>query len=218
MNDFKKNDKNVVRRHPERGAYDEQTIFEILDGNFICHVGFIVDNQPFVIPTIYGREGDKIYFHGAPASRMLGSLKSGIPVCVTVTMVDGLVLARSVFHHSMNYRSVVLFGTAAELPDAEKNHALHVVSEQILKGRWDEARQPSEKEIKATSVLCMKIDEASAKIRTGPPKDAAEDYELPVWAGIVPMQVSYGAAEADPLLRNEISLPESVKALSPNRD
>lgn len=211
MSSFKKTTRNTVKRLPKRGHYDHETIYGILDEGFICHVGFVVDGQPFVIPTGYGREGDTIYIHGSSKSRMLLQGKKGIPVCLTVTLVDGLVLARSAFHHSMNYRSVVVFGTATEVAEEAKDHALFVISENILKGRWDEARKPTAHELKATSVLSIKIEEASAKIRTGPPKDDDEDYALPIWAGVLPITMTYGKPENDPLLSQGIQLAESVK-------
>lgn len=213
MKTFAKTDRNQVKRIPKRGHYDEATIFAILDAACVGHVAFTVDDQPFVIPTIYGRSGDTLYFHGATTSRMLKVLQEGVPVCVTVTHIDGLVLARSAFHHSMNYRSAVLFGKARLLADDEKLQALEVISEQILPGRWTEIRQPNAKELKATSVLAMQIEEASAKIRTGPPGDDAEDYQLPIWAGVLPIKTVFGAPEEDPSSRQSLELPESVRAV-----
>lgn len=195
---------------PKRGHYDRETIYGILDAGFLCHVGFSIDGQPFVIPTGYGREGDRIYIHGSAASRMLKNLDAGVPVCVTVTHLDGLVLARSAFHHSMNYRSAVVFGTARVVPDEEKEHALFVISEYILKGRWAEVRGPNAKEMKATLVLAIDIEEASAKVRTGPPGDDEEDYELPVWAGVLPVTQVYGPPIDDPLLREGIEVAGSA--------
>lgn len=191
--------RNKVKRIPQRGHYDKETLYTILDAGFLCHASFVVDGQPFIIPTIYGRDGNQLYFHGATTSRLLTSLKEGIPVSVAVTHLDGLVLARSAFHHSMNYRSAVVFGTAVEVEEEQKNHALYVVSEQIMKGRWDEVRQPNRKELKATTVLSLNIDQASSKIRTGPPKDDAEDYELDIWAGVLPIsqKVSEPVDDAD---------------------
>lgn len=216
MKTFTRTDRNTVRRLPSRGAYDETTIYSILDAGFLCHVGFVIDGQPFVIPTAYGRKDDILYFHGSVKSRMLDHLEKGAPVCVTVTHMDGLVLARSAFHHSMNYRSAVLFGTAWEIESPEeKNEALFCISEQILKGRWDEVRGPNPNELKATCVLAMKIEQASAKIRTGGPKDDAEDYGLPIWAGVVPASIQYQAAEPDPEMKTAFPTPESVKRLFP---
>ena len=187
-----------VVREAHRGAYDRETIDKILDEGYVCHVGFSVEGQPYVIPTLYARFGDAIYFHGSAASRMLRNLSTGIPVCLTVTLTDGFVLARSVFNHSMNYRSVVALGKAS-LVDApeEKLEALHAFTEKILPGRWAEARQPNEKELKATSILRLPLTEASAKIRSGPPEDDAPDYELPVWAGVIPVSLTAGAPVRD---------------------
>ena len=211
---FEKTDRNKVTRVPDRGHYDRETIYEILDAGFLCHAGFLVDQQPYVIPTLYGRIDDKIYLHGSAASRMLKNMADGIAVCLTVTHVDGLVLARSAFHHSMNYRSAVLFGTAALVCGAEKKQGLFAISEHVVKGRWVEVRQPNDKELKATSVLAMQIESASAKIRTGPPSDDPDDYELPIWAGVVPVDQVYRPAIADPKLSAEIAdAPSVVKLL-----
>jgi uncharacterized protein len=213
MRSFTITGRNKVKRLPKRGHYDEKTVFEILDSSFICHIGFVENGQPFVIPTAYGRDGNCLYVHGSAKSRMLSSLEKGLPVCVTVTQLDGLVLARSAFHHSMNYRSVVVFGNALEIEGEEKLHGLYVISESILKGRWSEVRGPNAKEMKATSVLKITIEEASAKLRNGPPGDDDEDYALPIWAGVVPLCQTPGQPENDPLLSEGIDLPESVKAL-----
>jgi uncharacterized protein len=187
-----------VKRHPERGAYDRATIDAILDEALICHVGFVADGQPYVIPTIHARDGDTLYLHGSPGSRMLRNLAGGVDVCVTVTLLDGLVLARSVYNHSMNYRSVLVLGRARELTDrAEKLHAMERVVESIVPGRWSEAREPNETEIKGTTILALPIEEASAKIRTGPPKDFDEDLSLPVWAGVIPLDLRRGRPYAD---------------------
>ena len=187
---FTPTERTRVVREPHRGAYDRETIYAILDEGFVCHVGFATGEQPFVIPTLYARVGDAIYFHGSAASRMLRGAATGIPVCVTVTLTDGFVLARSVFNHSMNYRSVVALGkaTLVEGP-AEKLEALRAFTEKILPGRWEDARQPSEKELKATSILKLALSEVSAKIRSGPVQDDEEDYALKVWAGIVPLKL-----------------------------
>jgi nitroimidazol reductase NimA-like FMN-containing flavoprotein (pyridoxamine 5'-phosphate oxidase superfamily) len=186
-----------VKRLPERGHYDRATIDAILDEALVCHLGFVVDDQPYVIPTLHARVGDTLYLHGSAASRTLRHLAGGPRVCVTVTLLDGLVLARSVFHHSMNYRSVVLLGTATLVPDDEKRDALHAITEQLAPGRWDEARQPTAKELKGTSILRLQIEEASAKIRSGPPSDDPEDEELPVWAGVVPVHLAAEPSEYD---------------------
>ncbi|HZU28013.1 MAG TPA: pyridoxamine 5'-phosphate oxidase family protein [Bryobacteraceae bacterium] len=183
-----------LKRLPNRGSHDAETIHAILDAGFLAHVGFQVDGQPFVIPTLCGRDGDKLYLHGSAASRMLRTLDAGVPACVTVTLVDGLVLARSAFHHSMNYRSVTAFGTARAIADeGEKTRALRIISEHLIAGRWNDVRGPSEKELKATAALAFTIEEASAKIRTGPPIDDEEDYALPVWAGVLPLRLEAGA-------------------------
>lgn len=213
MSTYSISSKNKVKRIPKRGHYDRETIYAILDAGFLCHVGFTVEGQPYVIPTSYGREEDAIYLHGATTSRMLVNLNQGVPLCITVTHLDALVLARSAFHHSMNYRSAVLFGTAHLVEGEEKLHGLKVISDQILEGRWEESRQPIAKELKATSVLKMPIEEASAKIRTGPPGDEKEDYELPIWAGVVPYTPTWGVPEEDPLLSEGIPLAKSVEQL-----
>ena len=201
-----------VGRLPQRGDYSKATIHSILDAAFLCHVGFVVDGQPFVIPTGFGRKGDTLYIHGSAASRMLRNLEKGVPVCVTVTLLDGIVLARAAFHHSMNYRSVVMLGTAALVEDADaKNEALRIISDQIIPGRWNEARLPTPQELKATTVLAMPIDEASAKVRTGPPKDDEEDYGLDIWAGVLPLSVQPGVPVPDPRLKAGVeTVPEYV--------
>jgi nitroimidazol reductase NimA-like FMN-containing flavoprotein (pyridoxamine 5'-phosphate oxidase superfamily) len=184
-------DRTRVVREPHRAVYDRETIYKILDEGLVGHVGFAQDAQPFVIPTMYARVGDAIYFHGSAASRMLRTLSGGgLPVCVTVTLADGLVLARSVFNHSMNYRSVVALGKATLIDNPnEKLAALQAFTEKILKGRWNDARQPNEKELKATSILKLPLTEVSAKVRVGNVEDDAEDYALPVWAGIIPFRL-----------------------------
>ena len=201
-----------VKRVPSRGKYDKESIHSILDAHFLCHIGFVHEGYPVVIPTLYGRDSDNLYIHGASTSRMLKSLQKGIEISVAVTLVDGIVLARSAFHHSMNYRSVVLFGTAKLVVDPkEKLRALKVVSDQVLKDRWEEVRIPNEKELKATAVLSIPIDETSAKVRTGPPIDDREDYGLDVWAGVIPLQFTMQEPEPDPLLREGIELSLSVQ-------
>ncbi len=205
-----------VKRLPARGAYDRETIFSILDAGMICHVGFVVEGQPFVIPTGYARIGDHVYIHGSSASRMLRNLAGGVDVCLTVTLLDGLVLARSAFHHSMNYRSVVVLGKAELVEDIdEKNKALEAFTEHIIPGRWPEIRWPNELELKATSVLKLAIDEASAKIRTGDPKDDEEDYEIKVWAGVIPLKTVAGEPLTDARSKPEIPLPDHVKSYQP---
>ncbi len=208
-----------VVREAHRGIYDRETVYRILDEGFLCHVGFVADGQPFVIPTSYGRKDANLYIHGSAASRMLRNMqKEGTAVCVTVTLLDGLVLARSVFNHSMNYRSVVVLGKAALVDDpAEKLAALRVLSEHILPGRWDDARQPNERELKQTSVLCVPIEEFSAKVRTGPPNDDEEDYSFPTWAGILPLEIKSGAPINDPRLEPARKVPDYTKSYSRRR-
>ena len=204
-----------MARLPKRGAYDRETVYKILDEAFVCHVGFVVEGQPYVIPTNFGRAGDTLYLHGSAASRMLRTLSEGVPVCVTVTLVDGLVLARSAFHHSVNYRSVVVLGTAKLVSDpAEKMEALRLFTEHIMKGRWDGIRQPNEQELKATSVLALPLEEASAKIRTGGAVDEEEDYSLPVWAGVLPLPVTPGAPIPDSRLNAGTPVPSNVARYS----
>jgi nitroimidazol reductase NimA-like FMN-containing flavoprotein (pyridoxamine 5'-phosphate oxidase superfamily) len=208
MEEFTVTERSAVRRLPKRGNYERSVIYGILDEGFVCHVGFCLDAQPFVIPTGYARAGDLLYIHGSPASRMLGSLKQSIPVCVTVTLIDGLVLARSAFHHSINYRSVVVFGRAVLVEDAmQKVEALRAFSEHVVPGRWDDVRQPSQKELKATMVLALDLEEASAKVRTGPPIDDEEDYALPIWAGVIPLRMDAGPPVRDPRLKEGIEPP-----------
>ena len=207
-----KTTRTQVKRVPKRGHYDQDTVYSILDAGLICHVGFAVEGSPFVIPTAYGRLDDQLFIHGSPASRMLKSLQQGIEVCVTVTLLDGLVLARSAMHHSMNYRSVVLFGTAALVSDREeKIKALYAFTEHVMQGRWAETREPNEHELTATTVLALPIEEASAKIRTGPPVDDAADYTLPHWAGVIPLSVKVGEPIVDPKLTEGIEVPDHVK-------
>jgi len=198
-----------VVREPHRAVYDRDTAYSILDEGFICHVGFAVDGQPFVIPTGYGRCGDNLYIHGSAASRMLRNLDQGVPVCFTVTLLDGIVLARSIFNHSMNYRSVVVLGTASLVTDpVEKLEALRLLSEHILPGRWAESRQPNEKELKQTSVLRLPIQEFSAKVRQGPAIDDEEDYSFPTWAGVIPLKMIAGEPESDARLDPAQRTPE----------
>jgi len=192
-------------REPQRAVYDRDAVNQIIDEAFVCHVGFVVDGQPYVIPTSYGRDGNVLYIHGSPASRMLRNLDQGIPVCITVTLVDGLVLARSVFNHSMNYRSVVILGTATLVDDpAEKLAALRALSEHILPHRWDDSRQPNEKELKTTSVLRLPISEFSAKVRVGPPVDDDKDYSFPTWAGVIPLDMNSGTPIPDDRCKQEL--------------
>jgi uncharacterized protein len=199
-----------VVREPHRGIYDRETVYRILDAAFLCHIGFVSDGQPFVIPTSYGRKDANLYVHGSAASRMLRNLqKEGTSVCVTVTLLDGLVLARSVFNHSMNYRSVVVLGKATLVDDpAEKLAALRVLSEHILPGRWDDSRQPNERELKQTSVLRLPIEEFSAKVRTGPAIDDEEDYSFPTWAGVLPLEMKAGSPIRDERLDPAREVPD----------
>jgi nitroimidazol reductase NimA-like FMN-containing flavoprotein (pyridoxamine 5'-phosphate oxidase superfamily) len=197
-----------VKRLPQRGAYDRETVHPILDEGLVCHVGFVVDGQPYVVPMAYARVGNVLYLHGSAASRMLRALAGGIPICVTVTLLDGLVLARSAFHHSMNYRSVVLLGNARLVADAgEKSRALEAIVEHIVPGRGADARPPNDKELLATNVLALPIEEASAKIRTGPPLDDPGDMGLGVWAGVVPLRLQPQSVVPDPGLRPGIEAP-----------
>ena len=211
MDELSRTDRTTLRRLPNRGVYDRASIHSILDEGLICHVGFVVDGQPYVIPTIHVRVGEKLFFHGSPASRMLRALEQGVEVCVTVTLLDGLVLARSAFHHSMNYRSAVVFGTAMPVESSEeKLRVLRALSDHLIKGRWQEVRTPSPSELKGTLVLSLPIDEASAKVRTGPPVDDEDDYGLPVWAGVLPLKIVATEPVADPRLPQDIAPPSYI--------
>jgi uncharacterized protein len=202
---FPQTERTTLKRLPKRGVYDRELVYAILDEGFICHVGFVADDKPVVIPTGYARVEDQLLVHGSAASRMLRTLKAGIDVCVTVTVLDGLVLARSAFHHSMNYRSVVVFGTATEIEEASaKLAALRALSEHMIPGRWDDVRQPTDQELKATTVLSLPLEEVSAKVRTGPPLDDEEDYSLEVWAGVLPLRLVAGEPVKDPRLKTGI--------------
>jgi len=215
MNSTPGGTRSKVRRLPDRGRYDHESIYRILDAAFLCHIGFSVAGQPFVIPTLFAREEDKLYVHGSSASRMLRELQKGISACVTVTHVDGLVMARSAFHHSINYRSAVVFGTATLITDMEKKlAALERITDQVAPGRWAEVRPPTELELKATSVLEFTIEEASAKVRSGPPKDDDEDYALNIWAGVLPIRTVIDAPVADERLTEGIPLSPSLRKLS----
>src|SRR6516162_963585 len=213
MSGFQPTERTQVKRLPKRGHYDRETVYRILDTAFVCHVGFAVDGQPFVIPTNFGRARDTLYLHGSAASRMLKTLGAGVPVCVTVTLVDGLGLARSAFHHSVNYRSVVVLGTARLVEDpAEKMEALRLFTDHVMKGRWEEIRWPNEQEMKATTVLALPLEEVSAKVRTGGPIDDEADYTLPVWAGVLPLETVAKAPEPDAQRKNDPALPEYLKS------
>jgi len=212
---FPTTNRTNLKRLPKRGHFDRDTVYGILDEGFICHIGFVVDGQPFVIPTGYARVGDKLYVHGSQASRMLRTLSNGVAACVTVTLLDGLVLARSAFHHSINYRSVVVFGNATLVTDREeKDAALFAFSEQVVKGRWNDVREPTESELKQTSVLCLPLLEASAKVRTGPPVDDEEDYALPIWAGVIPLKLVAEEPIDDPRLNDGLEPPSYAKNYS----
>ena len=207
-----------VVREPDRAVYDRETVYRILDEGFLCHAGFVVDGQPFVIPTSYGRKDASLYIHGSAASRMLRQFKEGVPVCITVTLLEGLVLARSIFNHSMNYRSVVILGKATLVDDpAEKLAALRTLSEHILPGRWDDSRQPNERELKATSVLHVPIVEFSAKVRQGPAIDDEEDYSFPTWAGVVPLEMVAGTPIGDARLLPGKVVPAYIRGISRKR-
>jgi len=203
-------EKSKIKRVPKRGHYDEKTIDQVLDAGQICHIGFIHQGHPVVIPTIYGRSGNRLYLHGASVSRLIVELEKGIDISLSVANVDGLVLARSAFHHSMNYRSVVIFGKARLVEEHEKDKALKIISDHLIPGRWEEVRQPNKKELKATKVLEISIEEASAKIRTGGPVDDVEDYELDIWAGVLPFKKQVMSPIDDEKLKPGLNVPTSV--------
>jgi uncharacterized protein len=217
MNQFIPTKRTKVERLPDRGKYDRETVCSILDEGFVCHVGFVVDGQPFVIPTNYARVDETLYLHGSSASRMLRTISDGVQVCVTVTLVDGLVLARSAFHHSVNYRSVVMLGQAVPVESAaEKLSALEAFTNHVVPGRWKDIRQPTESELKATAVLALPLEEVSAKVRVGPPKDDEADYALPIWAGVLPLQVTPGMPISDPRLIAGLEPPAYLRSYSRN--
>jgi uncharacterized protein len=201
-----------VRRNPKRGTYDRAAIDAILDESLIAHVAFVHDGRPAVIPTLIARDGDDLLIHGSSASRTLRALQAGTEACVEATLIDGLVLARSAFHHSINYRSAILYGTLREAPD--KARTLEIFTDKLIPGRWEHVRRPTEQELKGTAALALRIEEGSAKVRTGPPVDDDEDYALDAWAGVVPLRTVVGAPEPDPLLRPGIALPDHVRALT----
>ena len=212
MSDFPKTNRNEVRRLAKRGKYDRETVYKTLDEGFVCHVAFAVDEQPFIVPTLYARVEDSIFIHGSHVSRMLKNLSEGIDVCVAVTLVDGIVLARSAFNHSMNYRSVVVFGKGKLIEDdEEKLFALKAISDHVLKHRWEDCREPTEKELNVTSVIKIEIKEASAKIREGDPIDDKKDYETDFWAGVLPIETNFGKPIADAKLDDNIELPDYLK-------
>lgn len=213
---MKNTEKSKVKRAPKRGIYDKEKIFEILDKEFLCHVGFIHHDSPVVIPTMYGRKDETLYIHGSSVSRLITELEKGVDICVSVANISGIVLARSLFHHSLNYESAVIFGTGTLVSDDEKEDSLKVISDHMLKGRWEEARKPNEKELKATKVIKITIDEASAKVRTGDPADDDEDYDLDVWAGVLPIIKSFGNPINDTKLKEGIAISESIKRVIKN--
>ena len=209
-------DRTRVRRVPQRGAYQREAIDAILDETLISHVGFVHDGHPVVIPTLHARMGDRLYLHGSAASRMLRTLQKGVPICATSTLVDGLVLARSAFHHSVNYRSVVVYGTATLMePGEETVKVLELFTEKLVPGRWADVRPPTRQELKGTKVLSLPLDEASAKVRTGPPIDEDGDYDLPVWAGVLPLSTEVAEPQPDPRLDPAIETPGYVAAWRP---
>jgi uncharacterized protein len=210
-NIYEPTEQTTVKRLPARGVYDREVVHRILDEALICHLGFVIDGQPFVIPTIHVRVAETIYVHGSPASRMLRTLEQGVPACVAVTHVDALVLARSAFHHSMNYRSAVVLGTARVVDDPQKKfEALHSLTDHLMRGRWEDIRQPSPEELRRTLVLEIAIESASAKIRTGPPLDEEEDYAQPMWAGVLPLKWSATKPVPDPRLPADVPVPPYV--------
>ena len=212
MTAFTPTARSQVKRLHERGRYDEESVFAILDAGLIAHIGYVIDGQPYVTPTAYWRRGRQLYWHGSSASRMLRTQSAGIPVCVTVSLLDGLVVARSGFHHSINYRAVMAFGRARKVEDAkEKEAELDYFIERIYPGRVATVRPVNSQELKATTLLAMEIEEASAKVRTGEPKDDEEDYALDIWAGVIPIRQVIGAAENDPRLKPGIALPEHLR-------
>lgn len=215
MTKFTKTTRTRIQRLPKRGHYDRETVYRILDEALICHVGFAEEGQPYVIPINFARVEDSIVLHGAKASRLLKHVQAGKPICIEATIVEGLVLARSVFHHSVNYRSVVLFGTGRIVEEeGEKLSALQAITEHLVPGRWQEARLPNRKEMNATRVVAIQIEEASAKVRVGPPVDDQEDYELPVWAGVLPLKEMPLSPIQDELQSTDIPLPDYIKKYS----
>jgi len=215
METYKPTDKTRVTRIPDRGKYDEETVHAILDEGLVCHAGFVVGEQPYVIPTLYARVDGDIYFHGSAASRMLRNLRGGARVCITVTLTDGLVLARAAFHHSMNYRSVVALGIALPVTEEdEKMAAMETFTNRIVPGRWADVRLPTQQEMRATTVMRLPLEEVSAKVRTGDPKDEAEDYDLPIWAGVIPLQTVAGAPIPDSALRMKLVPPQYTRNYS----
>lgn len=219
MDAYKPTPRTRLRRLPKRAHYDRATVHAILDAGFVCHIGYTIDGQPYVTPTTYWRHGDRVYWHGSSASRMLRNVAGGIPVCFTVTHIDGFVLARSGFHHSVNFRSVMALGTAHAVTDpAEKQAALDAFVERLFPGRTAELRPPTRQELKATTVVGLELEEVSAKVRTGPPVDDEEDYALPVWAGVLPVRTSFGVPEPDPRLATGSALPPYLDGYTLERE
>jgi uncharacterized protein len=209
--------KTKIKRAPKRGFYDRETIYKILDNHFICQIAFIHEGHPVIIPTIFGRDKDNLYIHGATVSRMLLELEKGVAISLNVTQTDGIVLARSAFHHSLNYHSVTIFGEAILITDGKERYkALKIISDQIIPNRWEEVRLPNDKELNVTKILKIPITEASAKIRTGPPIDDKPDYDLPIWAGVLPINKAFGDPIPDLALDEDITLPRSVRKLLKN--
>jgi nitroimidazol reductase NimA-like FMN-containing flavoprotein (pyridoxamine 5'-phosphate oxidase superfamily) len=209
--------RTTLKRRPDRGHHERSTINSILDEAIYCQIGFVVDGQPYVVPTAFGRDGSAVYIHGSAASRMLGSLAMGVPICLTATILDGLVLARSAFHHSINYRSVMLLGVAHAVYGGEKLHGLRTITEHVVPGRWADVRKPTEAELKATSVLKLAVEEGSAKIRRGPPIDDARDLDLPVWAGEIPLSIVAGDPVLDPRQTTAADIPTYVRRYTRGR-
>ncbi|MDP6339603.1 MAG: pyridoxamine 5'-phosphate oxidase family protein [Candidatus Marinimicrobia bacterium] len=211
MNSFK-TERTKVKRIPDRGHYDKKTIYPIIDEALYCHVGINHNGNPVVIPTIHTRQDNTLYIHGSAASRLLKSIPGENNICVTITLLDGIVLARAAFHHSLNYRSVVIFGKGDIVDDPqEKWDALKIVSDHLIPGRWEDARQPNQKELDATTVISISLEEASAKVRTGPPGDEDEDYALPIWAGVLPLALTKGELVPDPVLSESIDIPDYLR-------
>jgi nitroimidazol reductase NimA-like FMN-containing flavoprotein (pyridoxamine 5'-phosphate oxidase superfamily) len=212
---FPKTSRNTLKRHPERGRYDAESIYPIVDAALICHVGFVLENQPYVIPTLHARDGDSILLHGARGSRLLRHVEAGGEVCIAITLLDGIVLARSVFSHSINYRSAVIFGKGMAIEgDEARLRALEAFTERLIPGRWRDARPPSAVELKQTSIVAVAIESATAKVRSGPPNDIAEDLGLPVWAGVVPLRQAADPPVADPNLAQDIDVPDYIRAFA----
>jgi uncharacterized protein len=213
MNSYSPTERSRVKRIHERGRYDKETVFAIVDAALMCHIGYIIKGQPYVTPTFHWREGERLYWHGSSASRMIETVEQGVPVCFTASLLDGIVVARSGFHHSANYRAVMAFGTAKLVSEADKEKSLEIFMERCFPGRWPTLRPVTKQEIKATKILSMEIEEASAKIRTGPPKDDEEDYALPIWAGVVPVRTVIDPPVDDPRVLPGVAAPAHIRGL-----